>query len=63
MRQQIPKNFKASIARRNFEMLCELFTGNCLFVYHLLDLPMTMKMLQQIVLLSHVPAPNIGQSP
>jgi len=30
------------------QMLCELFRGTCLFVYHLLDLPMTMKILQQI---------------
>jgi hypothetical protein len=41
------------------EMLCELFTGTCLFVYHLLNLPMTMSMLQQIVLLSHVHLPQI----
>jgi hypothetical protein len=44
------------------EMLCELFMGICLFVNHLLDLPMTMNMLQQIILLSHVRAPHIGQS-
>jgi hypothetical protein len=44
------------------ETLCELSTGTCLFVYILLDLPMTMNMLQQIVLLSHVPFPHIGQS-
>jgi hypothetical protein len=41
------------------EMLCELFRGTCLFVYHLLDLPMTMKILQQIVPLSHVPFPAL----
>jgi hypothetical protein len=41
------------------EMLCELVTGTYLFVYHLLDLPMTINMLQQIVLLSHVPSPAL----
>jgi len=41
------------------QMLCELFSGTCLFVYHLLDLPMTMKILQQIVSLSHAPFPAL----